>query len=301
MKCRTILATMITFLLLAATPCSANLGNLDFIRLEDWQFDPSATGLPGLPGIFHPIDDIAISGTVFFYHSAPPAPGVSFRAVGAFSVSGFLNDGQFSLDGGLNNSYEWTGIIDFTGVYTQSQGQELLYEITGGAIDIYIDNSMDFGSGDGFFGASDGASISNFQVAGGIGQVEFSTWPSGMWCNDLILDYLRPGVFLDKQGNDLCMLPYHRALVMDMCTNNAIVPPSDPDFIPEVRSSFGIVPQSFDYFIRFDGNISLGKRADFTSEFGTVNTNLELINDTDGDGDVDGRDLYELIERMRTT
>lgn len=237
---------------------SASAFTLD---LQDWRFNPGASGIGGLPGEFSPIDEINFIGSTFIDQDGVGGPGSAFTDVGFFSATGFTNNGIPILPGtsGLGNDYELTGVFNTTGVNTTLVGtdQDFVFD-AGGTLDLYLDDGFDYGSTTGAYGADNGVLIASFSLISGSGDFDFDPGSLDGQINILWeATFLAAGVWSNAAGDDLSTFigtgsPVGAATDSN---NNLITPPAD--LISETIETFGIgTPGGADFYTFNDGSFN---------------------------------------------
>lgn len=217
---------------------SVGSASATIILLDDWQFNPSGA-IGGLPATFFPIDEITTLGTTFVDHAAAPAPGVTFNDYGAFSATGFQNDAVPIAPGvtGLGTSYELTAVFTATGVNTTLVGTDQDFEFTTAHMDIYLDNTINYGNLSGgapFYGSDDGVLIASLDLLSGGGDLDFGkVTPDGsvdiLFQEGIgagLINGLKPNVWFDKNGVDLTTLPAGLINIALTDSNNNQFPPN---------------------------------------------------------------------------
>jgi hypothetical protein len=219
---------------------SAGSASATVILLDDWQFNPSGTGLAGLPSTFFPVDEITFLGMSYIQSDASPAPGVAFSEWGAFSATGFQNDSVPIVPGttGLGVSYELTGILTGTGVHTTLVGTDQDFVFSTAHIDIYVDNLIDYGSLTAgvppFYGADNGVLIGAFDLLIGSGDMDFGkVTPDGSidilfkaGVGTGLVNGLLPGVWFDENGVDMSTYPADLVNLALTDSNNNLAAPN---------------------------------------------------------------------------
>jgi hypothetical protein len=209
-------ALLLTTLFIAVGSASAYV-----MLLDDWRFNPSGSGLAGLPATFFPVDEITFIGISYIQSVASPAPGVAFSDWGALSATGFQNNSVPILPGttGLGVSYELTGVLTATGVHTTLTGTDQDFVFNTARIDIYLDKALDYGNatpgGAPFYGADNGVLIGAFDLLIGSGDMDFgNVTPDGnvdilfqAGVGPGLVNGLLPGVWFDKNGVDMSTYP----------------------------------------------------------------------------------------------
>ena len=241
------------------------------IQLIDFLFDPSGSGLGGVPGVFGPIDQIAFSGVGVTDYTPPyadgsaPGPGDTFRNIIAMNATGFRNDGApvSNVTTGLGISYEITAVADFTGLNTGLNGTEQHYIITDGTLDIYLDTTRDFGGTEGFYGADDPDSvrIASFQFKNGNGTLDSggAGLPVGEDAGAVAWFYADPGVWYLEDGTGLNDAQAFWAVGMARAQYSVESTP-DPNFVSTLSShdpAFELTAEE-NFFVVSNGSLSPG-------------------------------------------
>jgi len=212
----------------------AGTANAATILLNDWRFNPSGTGILGLPGVFFPIDEITFLGTALVDQPTYPAAGAPFSEYGAFTATDFEND-SVPLDTDvtkLGSTYQITGVLTGNGVNTTLVDSDQDFVFTTAHLDMYLDATKNYGSTTGFYGADDGVLIASFDLLSGSGDLDFGkVTPDGSV--DILFkagtgaglnNGLRPGVWFDSNGVDLSTFGPGVNIALSDSNNNVVIP-----------------------------------------------------------------------------
>jgi len=247
---RNILRILLSIMLISFM--SVGSASATVILLDDWQFNPSGTGIGGLPGTFFPIDEITTLGRTFIDQSAVPAPGVTFDDYGSFMATGFQNDGVgiAPTTTGLGMSYELTAVFTATGENTTLVGTDQDFVFNTAKLDMYLDTAKDYGdlsAGAPFYGSDNGTLIASFDLVSGDGDFDFTkTTPDGSvdilfkaGTGTGLVNGLLPNVWFDKNGKDLTTVPVGIINLALTDSNNNLVDPSATQ-IAEWNEKWGV-------------------------------------------------------------
>lgn len=185
--------------------------------MDSWYFNPTGSGADGAIQMtqLNTSGYGFIENTVRWNPFVSFLPYLSFEEHGAYQVSG-LGD-QFEL----TMTYEINGRLGFDGSAVDS-----------GLISLYIDDTPDFGSTTGMFGANDGIQLAQFEVVSG----SISAFPTAATVSaSLVAGSLLPGYFFDAQGTDLSTV---NGLMTQVSVLSQVIDPAGTNVVGEIACGY---------------------------------------------------------------
>jgi len=196
-KFTSIIAIITMFVvLLLSTSAHANL-----MKMSDWGFDLTGTG----NNIISPIDEITLL-SLTLNNSTPTSFGHgTFKTLSAMQAEHFQNDNIAITPSDLGSLYEITGVMRTEGYYNRNSTTNLNdLTFTSGTLNLYVANTLNYGTNNGFFGADDGILIASFELDYGSGTMNYDI-PNPDGRTDLIWKstYLKPGYWYSPNLQDM--------------------------------------------------------------------------------------------------
>jgi len=193
------------------------------LKFQDWGFNPSG----GLTPSISPIDEMTLLG-ITLNNSTPnstyPNNG-TFINFSTIQAQSFQNNGGMVTGTGLGNTFEITMIMNGAGSYSRNAANlnDLVFNTA--TLDIYIDNTLNYGTTTGLFGANDGTKIASFTLVEGIGLMNYYNPTAGNphGSTDILFEstYIKSGYWFDKLGIDLST--YDLDMVVGLSDSNNTV------------------------------------------------------------------------------
>jgi|GEM_PF-3402884 len=188
-------------LILLLIVCTSKYVCASLIKMSDWGFDPTGTGT----NIVTPVDEITLlsltlnnSSPTYFGHG-------TFKTLSAMQAEHFQNNNIAITPTSLGVMYEITGVMITEGYYNRNSTTGLNdLTFTNGSLNLYIDNTLNYGTDNGFFGADNGNLIASFALDSGSGTMNYNIpYPDGR--TDLIWrsTYLAPGYWYGPNQVDM--------------------------------------------------------------------------------------------------
>lgn len=180
-------------MLFAAGMAAASQASAEIV-LNDWYFNPAATGLASATQVNEYLD---LTGNALINLSPTSATTFNFTEYGVFT-SPWADNGGFGASWGLNFGREVTAVLSASGSGTFGG----TFGFTSGTLDIYADSNFDWGTSAGIFGADNGTKIASLAVTGGGGAVDGSGSPIANGQISLYASFteLLAGVFFMPNG-----------------------------------------------------------------------------------------------------
>jgi hypothetical protein len=217
------------FLLLIAIFAVFLAGTNASAFLNNWFLDIDAAGSNDPVQINELLD---IVGPSYIVNTINPV-----LQTGTFEDYSVFNSIQH--DGGVNfpwlGFYELTGIFDGVGDINLGAGT---IEFTGGTLDIYSDDTPDFGTNAGIYGANNGTMIGSFSVITGDGTVDTEGVPNGQITVLFESTSLAAGYWFDSNGDDLSLTNPISFILGFATTNASFVANPTPLVISEIAGDF---------------------------------------------------------------
>jgi hypothetical protein len=167
------------------------------VVMNDWQFNPTGSGLSGAQTIHEYLD---VNGNSFIDLTGTGSNRFNFTEHSVFNILQHDSNGHVIYpSGSITATFEAYGTGSFSGSFT----------FAGGTIKIYQNTTPDqYGTSAGYYGANLGSNIATFDVmAGGGGRVDQLGNPisNGQVTVNAVANAgdLLPGYFFSKNGTDL--------------------------------------------------------------------------------------------------
>ena len=192
--------------------------------LEDWTFDPDGGGSVSSITVNEYLD---IGNGISYIDNTINGDQFTFEEWGFFQITGHDGSTTYFLDG--TDIEEVTAILYATG-YGQLAGS---FTFTDGSLDVYFDGATGYNystntTGSGIhYGANDGTLIASFDLIGGNGIVDSTGIPNGEITTIFQSTYVKPGVFIDSNGNDLSTYPLEWILGFSTTNGSWVNNPGD--------------------------------------------------------------------------
>lgn len=181
--------------------------------LNSWYFNPTGGGADGAIEM----ETLYLGGNGFIQNSVVWNPFVSLLPSLAFT-----EHGAYQVLG-LGDAFELTATYELSGGISLSGST-----VSGGLISLYVDDTPDFGSTNGMFGADDGVMIAQFEVVGGAVN-PFP--PSASVAASAIDGSVMAGFFFDAFGNDLSTAD---DLFLNVAASAEVFDPSGTNVVSEI-------------------------------------------------------------------
>lgn len=185
--------------------------------MDSWHFNPMGTGMDGAVQV----SALGAAGYGFIENSLQSNPFVSVQPYLSFEEHGAYQVG------GLGDQFELTLTYELYGNLGLSGGA-----VTDGLISLYLDDTPDFGTTTGMFGADDGLRLAQFEVVGG----EVNPSPrSASVSATLVPGTLLPGFFFNGQGQDLSTVS---GLRTDVAVSSQVFNPAGTNVVSEIACDY---------------------------------------------------------------
>lgn len=203
MKKRLLMVVVLLFsIAITVTPASA--------FLQDWFIDIDGGGAIAPVQINELLDTVG--------------PSYIINTLGAGGTGTFDDFGVFNSvqhDGGA--LFPWIGDYELTGIFQGAGDVDLntgVIDFTAGTLNIFSDDSPDFASPAGIYGADNGTNIATFDVLFGDGSVDPTGVPNGQITVTLEASFLASGYWFDENNVDLSTID-PISFVLGFATTNA--------------------------------------------------------------------------------
>ncbi len=193
--------------------------------LKDWTFDPDGGGSVDSITVSEYLD---IGSGISYIDNTINGNQFTFEEWGFFQITAHDGITTYFIDGG-GDIDEVTAILYATG-YGQLGGG---FTFTGGNLNVYFDGASGTNYGSNttnsgiHYGANDGTLIASFNLIGGNGVVDPSGIPNGEITTLFQSTYVKSGVFIDNNGNDLSTYPLEWILGFSTTNGSYVGNPSD--------------------------------------------------------------------------
>ena len=171
------------------------------ISLDNWGFNPSGGDTPSITGI----TEFTFTGVSFIDYGSQNynAQDATFDQLGTFNGTSYIL-GEAVYNGGLNNSYQITAVLEATGKNTSITGDDVDFEFSTAVLTFYVDTVINYGTTADFYGAEGGTQIAQFTLYFGDGNMDFSSKDGN---TDILFTKtsMATGYFFDADGHDLTL------------------------------------------------------------------------------------------------